>query len=589
MKRKSKWIALMLSSAMLIVNLAGCGNQETPSKESDVSANITTSNTVVESSVNNEEKEIITVKHLAFKKPAWQENFNNYQKDSAVYKEFVKQTGVEIEEYGLDEDQLQVRIASGDLGDLISIYEQSHINSMVESELLLPLNDLIEQYAPSIIEECPERWEAAKTLYANEEGLVYALPIMAGNEGTQQTNGRYLYTVRWDLYEELGYPEMKNPEDLIEVLGDMMELQPTTPEGKKVYGASFYVTNESYYGMIGTFAGTYGFFNERGYYINRNVQTGDLVYDFVEENSPYWLAVDYYNKAYRAGILDPDCFTQQAADFNARIKSGELICPLTYDTSWEVTYSVEDPTFDKGYANVPVEGCMFYQNANQVTGWIPTYALCIPKTCENPERVAEMLAYTFSDEGSRMLQSGVEGVHWDYVNGVPTYNEETFKILTIGGEEKKKTGIDMTPLLNLAGKPHGEIAADGYHIGLRRDDDYLSRVEYSGVLTNFCEYYDVSWPNQIFLQWKDEGKMYDLSGVDFRYRLDVIDEDIARIDAACLKIAIQAIPKLVTAASDAEFEAVKADVLKSMEAAGAYEAQEFYTNYWNELRAKYEN
>ena len=63
-------------------------------------------------------------------------------------------------------------------------------------------------------------------------------------------------------------------------------------------------------------------------------------------------------------------------------------------------------------------------------------------------------------------------------------------------------------------------------------------------------------------------------------------DDIARIDASLLEMAINAIPELVMAAPD-DFENVKARVLQSFIDAGAETSYEFWQGRWNELWEQY--
>lgn len=50
----------------------------------------------------------------------------------------------------------------------------------------------------------------------------------------------YTWDVRWDLYKELGYPEIKNLDDMVEVLAQMKEICPKDDNGKTTYGVSLF-------------------------------------------------------------------------------------------------------------------------------------------------------------------------------------------------------------------------------------------------------------------------------------------------------------------------------------------------------------
>ena len=48
------------------------------------------------------------------------------------------------------------------------------------------------------------------------------------------------WDLRWDLYKELGYPEIKTLDDMVDVLGQMKEICPTDDNGKTTYGVSLF-------------------------------------------------------------------------------------------------------------------------------------------------------------------------------------------------------------------------------------------------------------------------------------------------------------------------------------------------------------
>lgn len=584
---RKKLLSILLAGTMLTGLLTACGNQQQVSTSTETKG---TKETNVSSEVQNstetqqEEKEMYTIKHVSLNGASTTDHFNQYVKDSAVYKELVKQTSCEIEEFGLDNDQASIRIASGELGDMLKVYGSSNLVTMVENELLLPLNDLIDEYAPGLWETHGEALEFAKNYFG--DGNIYFIPILVGRAATaSDVVARNLYSVRWDLYKELGYPELKNPDDLVEVLTDMVALEPKTPEGKNVYGASFYVTNTSFFGMSVKFEDTYGFIDVKGHYVFKDMN-GEINYSMIDETGPYWRAVEFYNKCYRAGILDPDSFTQQSSDHNAKIESGEILCNIYNGKGYNSKQLANDPETIRGFVEIPVEGTTMY-NANCVLpyGTKVTNSIAIPKSSENPERVMEFIAYICSEDGSRMISSGVEGIHWDYVDGVPTYNEAALDMLINGGEEYYKSGIAQEPLMHFRGLAESALHSDGYPINLRTAAEYKSSVNYSPVQQDFCEYYDVSYPAEIFEQYIEEGKIYDLSVHDERLNLGADNEDILRIDSTCMQIAVTAIPKLVGAADDAAFEAVKQDTLKQLKEAGAEEAKAYYVKTWAEAKA----
>lgn len=77
----------------------------------------------------------------------------------------------------------------------------------------------------------------AERMPANSpDGNMYLWGMCKGSwdDGTVPTCGHYL---RWDLYKEAGYPKLENyDEDLLDVLEQMVALEPETADGQKTYG-----------------------------------------------------------------------------------------------------------------------------------------------------------------------------------------------------------------------------------------------------------------------------------------------------------------------------------------------------------------
>ena len=76
-------------------------------------------------------------------------------------------------------DRAAIYFASGDLGDITTIPTQADILPVVESESILPLNDLVEQYGPNVTANRPERWEMAQNqLSVDDSGTAYVLSLI---------------------------------------------------------------------------------------------------------------------------------------------------------------------------------------------------------------------------------------------------------------------------------------------------------------------------------------------------------------------------------------------------------------------------
>lgn len=130
-----------------------------------------------------------------------------------------------------------------------------------------------------------------------------------GVNATDISGFMYDWSTRWDLYKELGYPEIKTIDDFANVLIDMQKLEPENESGKRTYAVSLFSDWDgamvmfpkamvtAYYGYD-----DFGF----GFYDTENQK----YIPAIEENSPYIEMLKFYNKLYQAGALDPDSETQ---------------------------------------------------------------------------------------------------------------------------------------------------------------------------------------------------------------------------------------------------------------------------------------
>ena len=138
---------------------------------------------------------------------------------------------------------------------------------------------------------------------------------------------------------------------------------------------------------------------------------------FTVEDGPLWKALSFYNKAYRMGIMDPEAFTMKNSQYDDKIKNGEvLVCNYNW-TQPDKNICGEDAamymipgTFPYAMQIYPYANPLGYQAAN---------ALVISANCEYPERAMELIEFMTSDEGARLVRTGVPGEDWDVVDGEP--------------------------------------------------------------------------------------------------------------------------------------------------------------------------
>lgn len=116
---------------------------------------------------------------------------------------------------------MNTMIASGSLPDFITLgwYEDA-VKKMIEGDLVLPLNELADQYDPYFYKVTDP---AKLSWYKQENGNVYGYPNSSSSPKDYEKFGDNItstqtFLVRKDMYEALGKPDMRTPEGFLNAL-----------------------------------------------------------------------------------------------------------------------------------------------------------------------------------------------------------------------------------------------------------------------------------------------------------------------------------------------------------------------------------
>ena len=71
-------------------------------------------------------------------------------------------------------------------------------------------------------------------------GITYGMGNDIGVNLTDISGFSYAWSTRWDLYRELGYPEIKNMDNFASVLIQMQQIEPTDDNNKRTYAVSLF-------------------------------------------------------------------------------------------------------------------------------------------------------------------------------------------------------------------------------------------------------------------------------------------------------------------------------------------------------------
>lgn len=140
-----------------------------------------------------------------------------------------------------------------------------------------------------------------------QEGI-YAIPSEVSANGAYVSSEGYGPYIRWDLYKKLGYPEVDTLEDLLPVLKEMQERYPTTENGAKTYGFSFFKDwDDNMMNAVKQPCFMYGY-DEYGVVLAK--ADGSDYQSIIEDDSIYVRMLNFFYEANQMGLIDPKSASQ---------------------------------------------------------------------------------------------------------------------------------------------------------------------------------------------------------------------------------------------------------------------------------------
>ena len=134
-------------------------------------------------------------------------------------------------------DAAQTIVASGDLPDILQVVDTALIEPMIKAGHVLDLDSYLDKL-PNVENNASMMLQYSRQHLSAGRGKLYALlnQVM----GSQSGGTAIGYYMRMEYLEELGYPEMNDPYDVLDVLAEMQKRHPTNEEGQKVYGVTMW-------------------------------------------------------------------------------------------------------------------------------------------------------------------------------------------------------------------------------------------------------------------------------------------------------------------------------------------------------------
>ncbi|TBL81046.1 extracellular solute-binding protein [Paenibacillus thalictri] len=323
-------------------------------------------------------------------------------KDMKVLNEYAKKTNITINWQTVPENAFEekrnIALAGGDLPDVfyrakLTPYDEVNYGSQ---GVLLPLNQLIDQYAPNL-KALFQKYPELKRSITAPDGNIYSLPQVADYLAPRIGSKQFI-NKKWLDQLKLAVPT--TTEEYYQVLKAFKDKDPNGNGKADEIGWSGDKSMTLWAGLRGSWGlGTAG---DK----NANIDIGpDGKIRFYTMDPNYKGLLEYLNKLYKEGLIDKEVFTQETAQFLAKGTEG-LVGSLHVSNT-----GILGPKYMDDYVPMPAlkgpNGDHLYSPVNPLTQVQGTFA--ITKNNKHPEATIRWVDYFYGEEGSKFFRMGIEG------------------------------------------------------------------------------------------------------------------------------------------------------------------------------------
>ena len=562
MRRKNKWMALLLTIAMT-AGMLGCGTGS--SSEEALSS---------ESKENGEEIVELSVLSMPTNTSGMAEGWWAEEVEKAV--------GVKINFIPCGdqaEQKLQALMASGELPDIVIFKDYKQLQNAVDGNMVLAYDDY-KELLPDLYANAGTALQYCADNAGDGSGKAYGVGCKIKTDF--ETKGNFGPYIRYDLYKQVGSPEVKTMHDFLDVLKKMQDAYPVNEDGQKVYGLSLFKDWDRSYMTMGMFAT-----KMMGITMPDEGCLAEIHYDsgkpeiksILSEDSGYLQFVRFAYEANQLGILDPDSVTQRFDDAVAKVTSGRVLFMLD---AWGTSDFSTLEKQEQGIGFMPIHPTEQKQIVTALQPMGTSWVMSVGKASEHPEKAMEFINWYYSYEGARVSLNGPRGEIWDF-------NEENQPVLL-----EKYYEINKNPEAEFSG---GKSFSKG--ICQLPQAFWLSSVDPScgaAVSSTFWEKPDYAPEDTALVkEWQEDYGAEDMISYlmtdESRIQIEPVSsyptytDEMEQLSGRIGDVIKSASWKMVFAKDDAEYEQIKEQMIADAEEIGIDRFVELYTQEYEKCLA----
>ncbi len=309
----------------------------------------------------------------------------------------------------------QLRASSGNLGDIV-LLEATQFNDCLEAGLIKDITAELKN-SPNLMKFEDQITTFNKGLPGNSAGKLYGIPTeMTDTSPTTVTQERIysLPQLKWNLYNQIGAPELKNLDDLLKAFVEIRKIHPTNANGDPAYPLSLWPDWDGGDGMIGI-ANVVQLTTWYGEKIKGSAilkQDGKTFYPLTDKSGTYYKMLKFLNDAYRLKVVDPDSGTQDWNSVCAKISNGQVDF-IWY--TWEIGFwnTTDRYTDGSAFCFIPVKDQRYYADSDSYYGSGRVFGVGSKVSPEKYKRIMEFLDWYASPESLVIQHAGLEGFNYE--------------------------------------------------------------------------------------------------------------------------------------------------------------------------------
>lgn len=338
--------------------------------------------------------------------------------DTEFGKKLQENTGITVEfqhpAVGQVAEQFNLLLSNRTLPDIIEYSWLTYAGGpqkAIEDGVIIPLNDVIDQYCPNLKAYLAEHPDVDKMI-KTDDGTYYCFPFVRGGEKLKTSTG---LMVRGDWLEELNLEVPATIDEWHDVLTAFKEKKGAAAPFTYLYSSVGLTDNNPF---------AYAFGTPRNFYIGDD---GKVHYGAIEDNYKKYL--ETMNQWTKEGLIDPDLATLTSDQVSAKVTNGMAGASFGWCGShlgtWSEAGKATDPKFNLVPAPYPtLEKGATPEFGQKDNAYIGTGSAVITTSCEDVALAARLLDYAYSEEGHMLYNFGIEGESYTVEDGKAVYTDE---------------------------------------------------------------------------------------------------------------------------------------------------------------------